>query len=784
MAPVSRKPLPATYAPLNQNHPSSFNYAQNDNSNHRPVDFFEVERPRRHIAYPEESEMVEFDSIERLAAHRTVDNHLNVPQPDSNGYDPYGYNHANGYSSQHRYRIFWHWKGEFAALLFAAALVAAMYALLISYNGRPVPDWGYSINLSTLLSLLSTLFRAIIGTVIAQVISQAKWTWYTGTQAQLLQTFQDFDSGSRGTLGSLFLIPKVIRHSLIAALGALVMVASLAVGPFVQQAIKTTSCASPVPGATASLPYANYVPRQAIMLVESGGIVDYSQISAQYIDNAVLASLTGGEDITGSQLSPVCSTGNCTFPIGDPFDNGTFSAESFSTIGLCSSCVDASSLVDFFYENYTETNYNYGLPDGLSLSYGYNNGDYAYGTFASITTDSSLSWLGTLLTPNLAQASRWALVNVTYLAFSSARCGDTATPECPLLTNYSTPTVLDTDKPAGPVAVTCALYPCIRRSLPSVINNKLSEIQLDNKIVWPVSIPAIDLSDNPMVANFEYYAEIQSPCRVNDTVYTIQNMSTAPDSTNLSLHETMLDGTVQVKNVSAPEACIYRHGVVFADVLKGILGAGQGAISVFSNSTCFTTVMYSFGLQCGDGPALGGGTWMYSLFKNGNASVSDIEGFFEGFAVAMTNSYRSTFGSSTFNETAFLQGQLLPPSREVQGIVWQDSLCTSVQWMWLLLPAVIALLTTLLLIWTVAKGWKLRRVEPVWKDNVLPGIIYKDRFKGQDGATLEQVIEEFQGGTERQVGRLLELDEIKKIANNSMVSFHWSAMHEQLRRRK
>jgi len=73
---------------------------------------------------------------------------------------------------------------------------------------------------------------------------------------------------------------------------------------------------------------------------------------------------------------------------------------------------------------------------------------------------------------------------------------------------------------------------------------------------------------------------------------------------------------------------------------------------------------------------------MYSLFKNGNASVSEIEGFFEGFAVAMTNSYRSTFGSSTFNETAFLQGQLLPPSREVQGIVWQDSLCTSVQWMW------------------------------------------------------------------------------------------------------
>ena len=613
--------------------------------------------------------------------------------------------------------------------------------------------------------------------VIAQVISQAKWTWYTGTQARLLQTFQDFDSGSRGTLGSLFLIPKVIRHSPIAALGALVMVVSLAVGPFVQQAIKFTTCASPVLGATASLPYANYVPRQGITLALDG-IVDYSQISDQYIENSVLASLTGVEDVTGNQFSPVCSTGNCTFPIDDPFDNGTFTSETFSTIALCSSCVDVSSLVGIFYgDNYTSSTYNYILPDGLLLRYGQQNGDYVYGTFANITTDTSLSWLGPLLTPNMAQASRWALVNVTYLAMSSAQCGDTPSPECPLLTNYFSAAPSDTDKPAGPVAVTCTLYPCIRRSLPSVINNKLSELQLDNQAIWPVPKPVND--PNPP-DYFYYYAEIQSPCRVNDTVYTMQNMSTAPDLSNLSLHETMLDGTVQIKNVSAPEACIYRQSAVFANILRGILGGGPSLEQnpqlkpVFSGSKCFTTTIFSFGLQCGSQLELGGGTWMYGLFKNGTASVSDIEGFFEGFAVAMTNSYRSTFGSGTFNDTAVLLGQLLPPSREVHGIVWQEALCTSVQWMWLLLPAIVLLVTALLMTWTVAKGWKLRRVEPVWKDNVLPAIIYQDRFKRQDGATLDQAIEESQGGTERQVGRLLELDEIERIANKTMVSFHWS----------
>ena len=156
MAPVSRKSLPATYAPLNQNHPSSSNYIQNDSSNHQPVDFFEIESPRPQIANPEESEKTESGFTTKLAP-RTVDSPEKLHQTNSNGRDPYGYNHANGSSSQHRYRIFWHWKGEFAALLFAAALVAAIYALLIIYNGRLVPDWAI---LST--SLLCSLYYRLL----------------------------------------------------------------------------------------------------------------------------------------------------------------------------------------------------------------------------------------------------------------------------------------------------------------------------------------------------------------------------------------------------------------------------------------------------------------------------------------------------------------------------------------------------------------------------------------------------------------------------------------------
>jgi hypothetical protein len=128
------------------------------------------------------------------------------------------------YPSSQRYRIFWYWKWELAALGLAVGLLAAITALLMSFNGQRVPDWGYSINLSTLLALLATILRAIIVMIIGQIISQAKWTWYSGGRSRPLQHLQDFDQGSRGTVGSAFLLPKVLGGSFVTALAALVMV--------------------------------------------------------------------------------------------------------------------------------------------------------------------------------------------------------------------------------------------------------------------------------------------------------------------------------------------------------------------------------------------------------------------------------------------------------------------------------------------------------------------------------------------------------------------------------
>jgi hypothetical protein len=126
---------------------------------------------------------------------------------------------------------------------------------------------------------------------------------------------------------------------------------------------------------------------------------------------------------------------------------------------------------------------------------------------------------------------------------------------------------------------------------------------------------------------------------------------------------------------------------------------------------------------------MGSNRWLDLVFNNGNATFETIDAYFESFTLAMTNQYHMTFGGSYFDPNAHdnLLNALVPG--QVHGIVWQSNVCNQMQWEWLLLPALILLATAILLVWTVAKSWECRREQPVWKDNVLPAVIYRERSK-------------------------------------------------------
>jgi hypothetical protein len=231
---------------------------------------------------------------------------------------------------------------------------------------------------------------------------------------------------------------------------------------------------------------------------------------------------------------------------------------------MCSSCVDVSPLVEFVVNNdtfYRVENSTWSLPNGQSITLP-NNTYSVEPVIASVSTNSDFLWLGSLLSPQLAQASQWAVAIVTSLALSSSQCGDTVTPYCQANVSFA-----DGYKMVGPIAATCALYPCIRRTVPSITNNKLSEVLIDTTKLWPAVFDSfadsqINITNeigSLQVSSFSFwnYAEVQLPCRINETIYTSQNASGAPNATTLLLYETISNGTFEIKNVSAPEPCIY-----------------------------------------------------------------------------------------------------------------------------------------------------------------------------------------------------------------------------------
>lgn len=76
--------------------------------------------------------------------------------------------------------IFKLWKWEIVNCVLAIGMLASIFGILKRYNGQRIPDWGTTINLSTLVALLATLLRVFLVYVVAEIIGQAKWKYFAG----------------------------------------------------------------------------------------------------------------------------------------------------------------------------------------------------------------------------------------------------------------------------------------------------------------------------------------------------------------------------------------------------------------------------------------------------------------------------------------------------------------------------------------------------------------------------------------------------------------------------
>lgn len=644
------------------------------------------------------------------------------------------------------------WLWEFVAIAVAFGLNIAVAALLVSYDKQPVPDWGSYINLNALLALLSTMLRAILVLIASQIICQRKWDWYGNQGARPLSDLQDFDAGSRGSLGAFFLIPTVLRRDIATLVAAIVTITSFLVGPFVQQASRVTECTSTVPGLNASLLSAHFVYKRAL----------------QDVDATTLSIITNPDGLD-NLMKVNCPTGNCTFPNGDAgdFHSTTLpkgdSLATHSTVATCSKCVDAGHLVTSRIKEWKWGNStDYALPNGIQVN------DYAHGMSgkaAVLRPESNLTWLGATLSPHMRSASRWSYINATFLGANKN----------------------------GAVASVCVLYPCLRTYSASVTNNVLSEthvrsepmkVDLDGQDPKKWDLKGQEHHLNGLKNEDFHYTAVESPCQVGGRVFeSFRNTSDMPGATKLTLYD-LIDHEQPELDIyapqifTAPEQCIYRHHAYLASQISSVFHrdifngscSGAGARHCSSDETCPTS---SFAF-------LGARSVLQSLYNSRNPDFNNITHWFDTVANAMTNRLRMEYGAERFNKTAprtELENSNLG-SGEIKGLAWKTNVCVSAQKEWLLLPLCLTLAVAIVLAWSALKNSRSRSTRPVWKDSILPMIFHSEKFEIQQPEALpehsvECCVEDGQATLTAPHKPVWEAAEMHRAGRDILVIFQW-----------
>lgn len=567
----------------------------------------------------------------------------------------------------------------------ALGLLAAIISILAHFEGRTLPDWPLSINLNTLIALLATIMRAVMLVAVCEVLSQLKWSWFS--RPRPLSDLQRFDRASRGAYGSVQLL-FVAPTNVLVVLGALIMITSAAVGPFTQQAVKTVNCPQYLARTNASVPVAHYMgfSSQAELRANTIGPATYSvPVGMKGAMVNGLVNPTGND----SSITATCQTGNCTFQADS-------SNITYSSIGMCSACIDTTPLVTSngpsVYENNT-VYANWTLPNDLSIFLGVLN------PILNVTTDSSLSWASSAFTDKFKDVAIQAVNNITMLAFTREPCtNNSGVFECP---HNVTSTTEATDGAWDYVATSCALYPCLKNYHGSVSDAVLREEVVSTETAAFNWVGAnISYTKYWDMAAYNYpagnFTAIKSPCLVDDFTYTKENFTEVPRTPGRLFTGISVDGV----NYTVPEECLYSLSVKYVNAMEYFMtGTVFDGNCVWADDTTYQ-------------PDCSSSWWLSPLYNSEYASFESLSSAMGDFTTVVTNKFR-TSGSSNY-----IPGQ----QESTLGAVIELTICTELDWQWLLMPIILVAATAALLLLMVLNSH--RDTRPVWKSSLLPLIFY------------------------------------------------------------
>ncbi|KAK7227589.1 hypothetical protein V2G26_015592 [Clonostachys chloroleuca] len=234
--------------------------------------------------------------------------------------------------------------------------------------------------------------------ILEEIISQLKWTWQR--TPRLVRHLSHIYQASRGFWGSILLPARLRAWFSYSYIGCLLVLLSIGVGPFSQQAVGTRICNKPVPNAQAKHPYTySGIPTSRI------GAGNY--ITKPGFAIAVIGASTGAINVNPSTLLEGCSTGNCPFPsiVGDV---------SLSTMGICSKCIDTTRYIREWTVNKTTI---VGLPELANFT----DGTTARSNFFSVK-QYSIEWARGDFSEDFISVLAASVDNHTFLAATSDSC--------------------------------------------------------------------------------------------------------------------------------------------------------------------------------------------------------------------------------------------------------------------------------------------------------------------------------------------------------------------------
>jgi hypothetical protein len=494
-----------------------------------------------------------------------------------------------------------------------------------------------------------------------------------------------------------------LTHSSDAALvGCIVILLSVGIGPFSQQAVKSVSCERSLDGAEASIRVSRWM-----------HILNLTRIYADNWDldlDTKVAILDGlvNPNTTRSNITPSCSTGNCVFDS----HNGV----THSSVGLCKKCVDTSDWlgeVELEAEfNGTTLGYNdqwISLPDDNGIG-GSPTGSGASSlprTIISVSGHSDIRG-GVLLNESLLEAFDGSfdgifaasILNVSIIAFTNNGCEPSAQEmdrpgfqRCPGGDASWTVPIMDF---LNAVATTCSFYPCVRDYHGSVSDTIFTETIVNET---PINQPPGQINNS-----YPNFLHLHTPCVIDNQTYTMDNISFVPKEGH-----NFTSDYVNGVNMTFPVECAYgTHGVYAMSLGDFMVDAMMGNCSVPTN--------INFQGRPNDYNTLVCSPWQIkTLVNKGFGSFESIDRNMQSVATAVTSEMRKQ--GSDYND---LDPRISLPPTFVRGTVLRTTICTKFDWIWLSFPLALIVLTVLLLCIMCGKTLFDKRRVPAWKSSILP----------------------------------------------------------------